>query len=121
MVLHAEGALDERTLDEFKEKITAIPESGIDLVLGLAGVTRVDAGGVTALIAGVKSAERAGTRIAVAEPSSTVMRVLETVRLDEAFETFGSEGEALSALATRRQGTGRRAAGAAKPETVRGR
>ena len=103
MVLHAEGVLDERTLDEFKEKVTAIPGSGIDLVLGLAGVTRVDSGGVTALIAGVKAAERAGTRIAVAEPSPTVTRVLEMVRLDEAFEVYGSEAEALSALATARR------------------
>jgi hypothetical protein len=103
MVLHAEGALDERTLDEFKEKVTAIPESGIDLVLGLAGVARVDPAGVTALVAAAKAAARAGTRVAIAEASPTVVRVLEMARLDQAFELFPSEAAALSAFARRRR------------------
>jgi len=107
MVLHAEGALDVRTMPGFKEKVVAIPESGIDLVLGLAGVTQLDAAGVAGLIAGVKAAERCGTRLALAEPSREVRRVLESTGLDRGFELFASEAEALGAVSRPGAGPGR--------------
>ena len=99
MVLHAEGTLDERTTGEFKEKVVAIPGSGIDLVLGLAGVTRLDAAGVAGLIAGHKAAERCGTRVVIAAPSASVLGVLQATGLDRGFEIYGSEREALEAIA----------------------
>jgi anti-anti-sigma factor len=98
MVLHVEGALDHRTIAEFKEKVVGIPESGIGLVLGLAGVTQFDAAGVAGLIAGHKAADRCGTRIAIAEPSPQVVRALEATGLDRGFAVFASEAEALAAV-----------------------
>jgi hypothetical protein len=104
MVLHAEGALDQRTVAEFKEKVVAIPESGIDLVVGLAAVTQLDADGAAGLIAGLKAAERCRTRVVLAEPSRKVLEVLEATGLDRGFEIYGSEREALEAVTARATG-----------------
>jgi hypothetical protein len=103
MVLHAEGTLDQRTVADFKEKVIAIPESGIDLVLGLAAVSQFDPAGAAGLIAGLKAATRCRTRLVLAEPSPTVLRVLETTGLERGFEVFPSERSALDAV-TRHDG-----------------
>lgn len=97
-ILHLEGLLDVTTMPALKEKLVAIPEAGTHVVLGLAGLTRIDSTGVTALISGLKAASRHGTRLVLAEPAPSVRRTLEVAALDRAFAVYPSEQAALDAL-----------------------
>jgi anti-anti-sigma factor len=89
-----QGILDARTAEAAKEKVTAIADSGLHLVLDLSALIRLDSSGVTVLIAGYRSAARRGTAFMIANPSPVVDEALSTAHLNRVLSVVRSEAEA---------------------------
>ena len=97
VVIRCEGSLDAASAMLFKRHVLQTAGAGIDLVVNLAEVTRLDSAGLTSLIAGLKAAGRQGSRFGLADLSQPARQVLATARFLDVFEVHPSEQAALQA------------------------
>jgi anti-anti-sigma factor len=97
VVMRCEGSLDAASAPMLKEKLLFVARASLDLVVSLAGITRLDSSGLTCLIAGLKASRRAGRRFAIADISMPARQVLAAARVLDVFDVYASEHEALAA------------------------
>ncbi len=84
----------------FTARVSTVVNSGrVHIVVDLRGITYVDSGGVGALVSMYMLVKRHGGRMALLRPSPRVNRVLRMTRLDNVFEIFDREDEALCSVA----------------------
>lgn len=97
VVMRCEGALDAASAPMLKTKLALVAEAGIDLVVNLAHVTRLDSSGLTSLIAGLKASRRHARRFSLADISAPARQVMAIARLLDVFDVYACEREALEA------------------------
>lgn len=80
--LVATGRLDFHTAGVLRRQLHDLIEAGaIRIVIDLSGLTLIDSSGVGALIAGFKSARKAGGDLRLAAPTELVVGILEMMDL----------------------------------------
>ena len=85
--LTLEGELDLATAYAFDRRLLEIEESHPQLiVVDLRQVTMLDSAGLARLVSAQRRARRGGWRLVLVRGGRTVMRVLQTTRLDEMLE-----------------------------------
>lgn len=80
------GAVDVRTVGEFRERLCGLVDSGRPVVLDLSSVTFLDAVGLGVLVGAHRRARRVGTRLVLADVSPPLMALLRSTRLDSVLD-----------------------------------
>ena len=79
-----------------REQVAAAVASGDhNILLDLRGVHQMDSGGVGTLVAAYLHVAKRGGKLKLLQPSERVKRVLHMTHLEEAFEIFETEADAL--------------------------
>ena len=99
-VLRPLGRMSVETFGELKAKVSAVLGEGCrTIVVNLSGVSSVDSIGVAEIVrAHVMLRNRAG-RLALSNLSRPVEELLSLTRLDTVLDTYGTESDAVRALA----------------------
>jgi anti-sigma B factor antagonist len=92
------GELDLAVADHLIAALEQAEESGADVLISLRGCEFIDSTGIAAIIDAWKRAQDRQTRLAVAEPTDQVVRLLEIVGLADRGLVFAEREEALKAL-----------------------
>jgi anti-sigma B factor antagonist len=83
-----------------REKVTDLLESGqMSVLLNLEKVSYMDSAGIGELVACYKRAKEKGGNVKLLNPSGKVYDLLSLTKLEEVFETFNDEQEAVSSYA----------------------
>jgi anti-anti-sigma factor len=81
------GELDRVAAPELTRVLWAVEHDQPEpLLLGMAGVTFMDAGGLRVILEAARRAERAGRRLVVTNPTHTVRRLFELAAIDQSLE-----------------------------------
>jgi anti-anti-sigma factor len=80
------GAVDVRTVGEFRERLCNLVDSGRPVVLDLSSVTFLDAVGLGVLVGAHRRARRLGTRLVLTDVSPPLMALLRSTRLDSVLD-----------------------------------
>jgi len=80
------GAVDVRTVGEFRERLCGLVDSGRPVVLDLSSVTFLDAVGLGVLVGAHRRARRVGTRLVLADVSPPLLALLRSTRLDSVLD-----------------------------------
>jgi anti-sigma B factor antagonist len=81
------GELDRVAAPELTRVLWAVEHDEPErLLLGMAGVTFMDAGGLRMILEAARRSERAGRRLVVANPTHTVRRLFELAAIDQSLE-----------------------------------
>ncbi len=79
-----------------REQVAAVVASGEqNILLDLNGVHQMDSGGVGTLVAVYLHAAKRGGKLKLLQPSERVKRVLHMTHLEEAFDVFDNESDAV--------------------------
>lgn len=79
-----------------REQVAAVVASGEqNILLDLNGVHQMDSGGVGTLVAVYLHAAKRGGKLKLLQPSERVRRVLHMTHLEEAFDVFDNETDAV--------------------------
>ena len=82
------------------QQVSLLVSAGwLNVLVDLRHVTYIDSGGLGALVASYVHVSRRGGRLKLLCPSARATRVLDISRLDDVFEIFESEDEALGSFA----------------------
>ena len=96
-VVHAAGEIDAGTVHGFDEAVTEAASLASHLVIDLAQVTFVDSSGLGGLIVARRSARNRGGSVSLVAAPPSVHRLLGSTQLHDAFPTYDSVAEAISA------------------------
>ncbi|MFQ5600188.1 MAG: STAS domain-containing protein [Candidatus Krumholzibacteriia bacterium] len=99
-ILAPRGKLDARSMPELKETVTLLTHAKIGVVLDLAGVEELEPAGITALVAGMKSARENGVGFCIVTPSPACERALRAADLSKAFPRENDIRKARKRVAT---------------------
>jgi anti-sigma B factor antagonist len=86
----------QKTFRDAVDEILATPWRKV--VLNVSGLARIDSSGIGELVACLRNAQGAGTRLALLQPDDQLRRILHVSRVLPMFPTFETEEEALEAL-----------------------
>ena len=96
VVIKANGDVDLYTSPKLREAIIESIESGLSpIVVNLEGVTYIDSSGVATLVEGFQLGGQTGCKFRLASMSGRVAEVVRLARLDQFFEIYETEAEAL--------------------------
>jgi anti-sigma B factor antagonist len=85
-------------VDELRLTVLSLLRETSRVVLHLAGIEQIDSEGMAALVGLFISARNRGGEVKLAELSPKSKSVLRLSRLDEVFETYDSESEAVASF-----------------------
>ena len=93
-VITASGEIDLHHSTDLRVEAIRHLDAGEDVLLHMAGVGYLDSSGIAALAQSLAHARKLERKLALAEPSEAVTRILRLTRLDSVFATYPSVAEA---------------------------
>lgn len=99
-VLAPVGRIDAAAMPEMKETLTLLTAAKVSVILDLGGVHFLGSPGVTALVAGLKSARQNGVGFCLAKLSTPCIQTLSAARLLSVFPRARDVGEARRLVGT---------------------
>ena len=83
----------------FAEYLTEVVDCGAGAVLiDMTGIDYVDSTGLGELVGYLQKFEKLGRRLALLRPQTRILNLLKLTRLDQVFQIFTDEAEAITAL-----------------------
>ncbi|NES80557.1 MAG: STAS domain-containing protein [Moorea sp. SIO2B7] len=90
-VVEPHGILDGTTAGQFKQEITNLVQSNVDIVLiDFTHVTFMDSSGLEALVLGLKTVRTAGGQLFICRINEQVRMLFELTSMDRVLEVFES-------------------------------
>jgi len=101
MILDASGEIDLYSSPKLRNELITLIEqraNGRPLLVNLGAVRYIDSSGLATLIEGRQKAQQKNVRLALSSMSEHVRDVFRLARLDQIFEVYDSEQEAIRGL-----------------------
>jgi len=87
--------------DVLRDRIARLSEEGRNqILLNLAGLTAIDAGGLGELLQSNVELNKGGGQLKLLHPARALREMMSITKLEHVFDTFESESEAVAAFAT---------------------
>ncbi len=90
-VVQPSGILDGTKAGQFRQEITSLVESNVDIVLiDFKDVTFMDSSGLGALVLALKTVRAAGSKLFICSVNDQIKMLFELTSMDRVFEIFPS-------------------------------
>ncbi|NEP13473.1 MAG: STAS domain-containing protein [Symploca sp. SIO2C1] len=100
-VVRPSGILDGTKAGQFRQEITKLVESNVDIVLiDFADVTFMDSSGLGALVLALKTVRAAGGKLFICSVNDQIRMLFELTSMDRVFEIFDTREEFDNAVAS---------------------
>jgi anti-anti-sigma factor len=98
-VVQPSGILDGTKADQFRQEISNLVESNVDIVLiDLHDVTYMDESGLTSLVLAMKTVRAAGGKLFICSVNGQIKMLFELTHMDRVFDIYPCREEFESAI-----------------------
>ena len=97
-ILIVKGRIDMAASDAFRDRLLAMLNGGLPLVIDFGGVDYISSAGLRALMLGSKQARGAGSKLAVAALQPVVLEIFQISRFDKLLPCHATVDAAVAAV-----------------------